>query len=303
MLKKRAKPSLAQKPAVQVEQAIASVSRKDLESWVRQLSVPRHFTMEPGANERTAFWIAEQLGQWGYSVQMQGRWRNVVAMPKRAAGRRVLVGAHYDSVAGCPGADDNASAVAAMLGCAKACAEHGYSVAAFVAFNCEEDGLLGSRDFVQWLGSPAAACAGVHILEMVGFASDAPGSQMIPKGLPVRISDSGNFLGLLANRSSHQMLKPILSCASTYLPELPVLGLRVTLGLEKYFPVLLRSDHAPFWEQGIPAVMWTDTSEFRNPHYHQPSDKPSTLNYQFLHNVTKLLVASVLEPKMGVNSK
>ena len=65
--------------------------------------------------------------------------------------------------------------------------------------------------------------------------------------------------------------------------------------MEKFFPVLLRSDHAPFWQSRIPAMMWTDTSEFRNPHYHQPGDKPQTLNYGFLRSVTQLLIASVLD--------
>jgi hypothetical protein len=73
-----------------------------------------------------------------------------------------------------------------------------------------------------------------------------------------------------------------------------VLGLKVYLGIEKYFPVLGRSDHAPFWKAGLPALMWTDTSEFRNPHYHQTTDTPDTLDYAFLRRVTQLLVAAVL---------
>ena len=113
------------------------------------------------------------------------------------------------------------------------------------------------------------------------FASDKPGTQKIPGGLPVRIPDTGNFLGLLANKDSHRVLDDLLASASTYLPKLPVIGLHVTLGLENHFPVLLRSDHAPFWAKKIPATMWTDTSEFRNPYYHEPGDKPDTLNYPF----------------------
>ena len=70
--------------------------------------------------------------------------------------------------------------------------------------------------------------------------------------------------------------------------------LRVTSAQEKFLPVLLRSDHAPFWHRHMPAILWTDTSEFRNPFYHQPGDKPQTLNYRFLRSVTQVLVASVL---------
>jgi Zn-dependent M28 family amino/carboxypeptidase len=285
---------MAQKPRPKTVELMASVSETELRASVERLSVPRHFIMEADENEAAALWIAAQLQRWGYDVHLQGHWRNVVALPKKISGPLTLVGAHYDSVGGCAGADDNASAVAAMLGCAQACAGQGAAVG-FISFNREEDGLLGSRDFVEWLESSRRfQVSRAHILEMVGFASDKPGTQQVPGGLPVRIPNTGNFLGLLANKDSHRVLDEILVSASTYLPEFSVIGLRVTLGLEKHFPVLLRSDHAPFWARGIPATMWTDTSEFRNPYYHQPGDKPATLNYKFLRTVTQLLVATVL---------
>ncbi len=296
MLIKRASEKLARDPNASIRRAMESVSESELRAWVERLSVPRHFVMEPDENERAALWIASLLQSWGYQVELQGPWRNVVALPKNLSGPITLVGAHYDSVSGCPGADDNASAVAAMLGCAKACAGESQGRNAFVSFNREEDGLMGSQDFVEWLESAGKLrVVQAHILEMVGFASDEPGTQKTPGGLPIKIPDTGNFLGLLANKVSHQMLGGVLACASTYLPQFPVISLHVTLGLEKHFPVLLRSDHAPFWAAQIPATMWTDTSEFRNPYYHQPGDKPHTLNYPFLRAVTQLLVASVLE--------
>ena len=296
MLTKRASAKLARRPNEMIRRAMESVSEAELRAWVEKLSFPRHFLAEPEENERAALWIAAQLQSWGYSVQLQGRWRNIVALPKKLSGPVILVGAHYDSVGGCPGADDNASAVAAMLGCAKACSAQERLQIGFVSFNREEDGLMGSQDFVHWMEhTHSLEVAEAHVLEMVGFASDEPGTQRIPGGLPVRIPDTGNFLGLLANKDSHRMLDEVLACASTYLPELTVIGLRVTLGLEKHFPVLLRSDHAPFWAKQIPATMWTDTSEFRNPYYHEPGDKPDTLNYPFLRAVTQLLVACVLE--------
>jgi hypothetical protein len=70
-------------------------------------------------------------------------------------------------------------------------------------------------------------------------------------------------------------------------PELPLQAIR------QLSPHLLRSDHAPFWAKNIPAVMWTNTSEFRNPHYHQPTDTPDTLDYEFMAEVAKLLVAVI----------
>ena|SRR6266550_1017584 len=209
----------------------------------------------------------------------------------------ILVGAHYDSVPMCPGADDNGSAVAAMLGCAAACSLWRPRLpVVFVAFNREEDGLRGSRDFVDsYLLKAAFSVRCAHILEMLGYASSEPGSQRVPTGLPIKISDKGDFLGLLANGRSRTVMDFVLHRAGTYVPELPVTALNVKLGLEKYFPVLSRSDHAPFWAQKIPAVMWTDTSEFRNHNYHRHTDTPDTLNFRFLRQVTQLLTACVIQ--------
>jgi hypothetical protein len=297
MLTKRASQKLAGKPQSEINSLLESISEPELRRWVERIAVPRHFICEPEENEGVALWLAAQLQSWGYHVQLHGEWRNVVALPQSISNPLVLVGAHYDSVGGCPGADDNASAVGAMLACAKACSSRKPAPSVcFVSFNREEDNLLGSRDFVDGLDTQSKIkieCA--HILEMVGFASDLPKTQRIPPGLPVRVPDIGNFLGLLANRDAEAVLDKALTSASTYLPNLPVIGLRVTLGLEKYFPVLLRSDHAPFWQKKIPAMMWTDTSEFRNPFYHQPGDKPHTLNYTFLRAVAQALTACVLD--------
>jgi Zn-dependent M28 family amino/carboxypeptidase len=183
------------------------------------------------------------------------------------------------------------------LGCAAACSLWLPTLAVvFVAFNREEDGLLGSKDFVDsYLPKAPFQIQCAHVLEMVGFASSTPGSQLVPPGLPIKISDRGDFLGLLANRGSNQVMDFVLRRAGTYVPELPVMGLDVKLGIEKYFPVLGRSDHAPFWAKKIPALMWTDTSEFRNHNYHRDSDTPDTLNYRFLRHVTQLLTACVVE--------
>ena len=296
MLIRQVSPALATTPLPRISQSLASVGEADLRQWVERLAVPRHFDLEREENKNTALWIAAQFQSLGYPVELHGSWWNVVVWPKEVCGPVTLVCAHYDSVGDCPGADDNASAVAAMLGCAKACASLSPRPAVgFVSFNREEDGMLGSQEFVQWLtASSQVQVESVHVLEMVGYASDAPGSQRVPAGLPVQVSDQGNFLALLANPGSWGALDSVLARASTYLPGFPVVGLSVTSSLAKIFPVLLRSDHAPFWQRRIPATMWTDTSEFRNPFYHQPGDTPQTLNYGFLRSVTQLLIASVL---------
>ena len=275
---------------------IETISEAQLREWVEQISKPRHYAVEPEQNRLTATWLAEIFSSMGLHVAQQGSYANIIAMPKMTFNKAVLVGAHYDSVPMCPGADDNGSAVAAMLGCAAACSLWLPALpVVFVAFNREEDGLLGSRDFVESYlpGAPfQIQCA--HILEMVGFASSIAGSQRVPPGLPIKVSDKGDFLGLLANRGSNAAMDFVLRRTGSYVPELPVMGLDVKLGLEKYFPVLGRSDHAPFWTKKIPALMWTDTSEFRNYNYHRHTDTPDTLDYHFLKQVTQLLTACVI---------
>jgi len=277
--------------------AMERITEDLLRESVETIAVPRHYVAQRDANLQVAEWIEGQLWSLGYRVGQQGEYRNLMTLPSCSDRAVVLVGAHYDSVSSTPGADDNASAVAAMLGCAKAVSEFADDLSVcFVAFNREEDGLLGSKDFVDNIvSSGKLKVREAHVLEMVGYCDKRSGSQSLPKGLPIKLArDRGDFLGILGNNRSTALVDSLMSCAKTYVSDFPVLGLKIYFGLERFFPHLERSDHAPFWSQGTPALMWTDTSEFRNPHYHQPSDTPKTLDYEFLCNVTKLLTAQVL---------
>jgi Zn-dependent M28 family amino/carboxypeptidase len=276
-------------------QVLDAISEIELRETVEKIAIPRHFTAETAANQRIGQWLFTELESLGLSVAVQGQSRNIVAHRPNIV-PEVWIGAHYDSIPGCPGADDNASAVAAALACARALAQlapmHNIG---FVAFNREEDGLVGSREFVHgWLLRKGIPAREVHILEMIGYASSLPGSQQTPGGLPLRLPKTGDFLGLLGNRHSSGLVDMMLAQAAGTLPGLPVYGLKVGFGLERHFGVLMRSDHAPFWEANMPAVMWTDTSEFRNPNYHKLTDTPDTLDYPFLRAVTTLLTVRVL---------
>jgi hypothetical protein len=277
-----------------LETILSRISQSQLRDWVGTIAKPRHFTSEKNNNLATAEWITAQLRSFGYPVERQGPSGNIVASNGHSdKSARILVGAHYDSVPGSPGADDNASAVAAMLGCAAALARVSPQLPImFAAFNREEDGFVGSSEFVSHF-YPAVRFDCVHILEMVGFASSEPGSQRLPTGLPIQLRSTGDFLGLLANEQSASAMQLILQLSRTCSPQLPVTGLQVVPGAERVFPVLARSDHVPFWHERIPATMWTDTAEFRNPNYHQPFDTADTLDYSFLHRVTMLLTACV----------
>ena len=280
---------------------LESVSASFLREVVHTLAFPRHFIAEPTNNRLAANWITDQLRSYGYHPFYQGKYANVVAFkfPSWDGNPRngvILIGAHYDSVPGTPGADDNASAVAALLGCAKAVAEYAGDVSVcFTAFNREEDNLIGSADFVKtYLPESGLQVRQAHILEMVGYCSCSPKSQRKPLGLPVTIPDRGDFLGLIGNKHSNPLIDHLLQQAKSYLPDFPVVGLQVFFGLEKFFYHLLRSDHTSFWRKKLPALMWTDTANFRNPHYHRMTDTPDTLDYAFLRRVTQLLVLQVL---------
>jgi Zn-dependent M28 family amino/carboxypeptidase len=249
---------------------------------------------EREANERARDLLLHTLHGFGYAPVLQGAYHNIVALSSEPAdGPYLILGAHYDSVPGTPGADDNASAVAVCLEAARLVKAHGIGSTMIVLFNREEDGLLGSQNFVRYLQSQSDwAIAEAHIFEMVGYCTHEPGSQRMPPGLPGVIApDVGNFLALLANRHSNAIAELLLSLAASYMPQPPVVALKMYLGIEKYFGHMQRSDHAPFWEAAIPALMWTDTSEFRNANYHKTSDTPDTLDYRFMAQITRLALA------------
>jgi Zn-dependent M28 family amino/carboxypeptidase len=273
---------------------LRGVSSDRLFAFVDMLAFGRHCLAERNANDRARDLLLKLLGNFGYTPLLQGTYDNIVVTSSGAEeGPYLLLGAHYDSVPGTPGADDNASAVAVCLECARLLKENDVGSTMIVFFNREEDGLLGSSEFVAHLaGQSTWAVEEAHVFEMVGYCNRAPGSQRMPPGLPgVAAPDIGDFLALLANRHSNAIAENLLTLAATYVPQSPVLALKVYLGIERFFGHLSRSDHAPFWNAGIPSIMWTDTSEFRNPHYHLASDTPDTLDFDFMSHVTKLALA------------
>jgi peptidase M28-like protein len=260
-----------------------------LEGWTRSMSVPRHYLAEPAANRRVRDLVADELRSFGYRVSLTDSCDNVVALPAEGVAP-TLVGAHYDSVPGTPGADDNASAVAVLLESARELA--GQAPVGFVAFNREEEGLLGSREFAEHLpANLPTRPERIHVLEMLGYCSREEGSQVSP--LPFKLPGMptvGDFLGVLADHRSRRLLDQVVRCGRG-LPGGPrVVGLKALFGAQRCLPNLERSDHAPFWAQGVPALMWTDTAEFRNANYHLPSDTPETLDYGFMASISALLL-------------
>ena len=220
----------------------------------------------------------------------------------------ILLGAHFDTVMGTPGADDNASGIAVMLEVARQFKEvignDGRKDAPgvlFVAFSTEEPPsfnteFMGSRIFVRSLPDASITVKEALILEMVGYYSDEPGSQDIPltlkwKGFP----NTGNFIAVVGNGASKGLVKEVSVGIDASGCGLPVYDLAVP-GNGYLLPEIRLSDNASFWDAGIPAVMITDTSFFRNTNYHTHRDRPETLDYQkmsqLVEGLTHFLIVS-----------
>jgi aminopeptidase YwaD len=267
----------------------------------------RHPQTAPQALHRAGDYLAARLVEYGCTTSrhpfraLGKSYFNIVGIKRPPAGPAkdgqapLLVGAHYDTVAGSPGADDNASALAVLL-------ESAYRTKRlpvvrpvwFAAFCLEEQGLLGSRAFISGLKQAGEPLHGAIVLECVGYASRQAGSQRTPPGVPIAVPTVGNFLGIVGNEASRDLVAAVERNARRAAPTLPTLALAVP-GRGESLPDVRRSDHAAFWDEGYRAVMLTDTANFRNPHYHQPTDTLDTLDVEFLEGVTKIVVGCIEE--------
>ncbi|MEO1614614.1 MAG: M28 family peptidase [Planctomycetota bacterium] len=211
----------------------------------------------------------------------------------------VLLGAHYDTVFNTPGADDNASAVAVLLETSRLLREHtGKRTARFVAFACEEPPYfnmdsMGSQHNARKSREREEKIVGMLCLEMVGYYSLADGSQEVPPGIPKWMHRffprRGNFLAAVGNLLSWKLCWNFRRGFKRGTRRMPLFSICLP---EKIREIRL-SDNSSFWDQGYPALMLTDTSFLRNPHYHQSSDTPETLDYPRMTEVT-LGVASAM---------
>ena len=226
---------------------------------------------------------------------------NVVAKISTAPhpSRRYLLGAHYDSVAGTVGADDNASAIAVQLETARNLKvlldqEELDLAVKFVSFALEEPPAfgtryMGSRVYAKKARKEQEKIDGMICLEMVGYACYEPGCQHFP--FPLRFfgyPKEGNFIGIVGNFKSGGLTRELFNSFQKN-PELPVVKLKVPLN-GWILPSVRLSDHASFWDQGFKAVMITDSAFFRNPHYHLPSDTMEKLDYRFMAELVESLI-------------
>jgi hypothetical protein len=285
------------------------VSSDNLLRWVGELSGLRHGGENPAALEERAVRIEQLLAGFGLEVVSQGipfagrAYRNLVATLPGSEPQlpMLLLGAHYDGPPGSPGADDNASGVAVLLESARLLAGTApRRTVKFVAFTLEEPQyigrfLIGSRHYAQLARRCGENYAIALVLESVGYCDQREGSQLLPPLVRVPGASRGNFLAVIGNQDSRCYAEQFKQAAAHCAPQLPVIHYCAPRLLARFIPQLFLSDHAAFWGEGYPALMLTDTVPLRNPHYHQPTDTPETLDAAFLAGVAMAVVGVLQE--------
>ena len=275
--------------------------RSHLKADLHRLVGERHPLSSPIRLQEAEAYLHRQFSDAGLTVTKQplqaldGTYHNVIGTARPAkqfeSAPPLIVAAHFDTVQGSPGADDNASALAVMLQIARQVrAMELARPIRFIAFNLEEENLLGSSAYTALLRKNREAIHGAVVLECVGYASQQHNSQKIPPDVPIAVPTTGNFLAVIGNERSHALTGSVVQAMKSHLPIVPL----VVPGNGEKLPDTRRSDHTSFWEQGFPAVMLTDTANFRNPHYHRPTDTLDTLNLDFITAVSEGLMAAVI---------
>ncbi len=247
---------------------------------------------------RDSGWAAERRPFAALRSGLSLTGANIVAVkPGESSHEAVVIGAHHDTVSESPGADDNGSGVAALLELARVLTPFRFrSSIVLAALDMEELGFLGAEALLAQLQE---RLQGAIIFEMLGYTGRGPGSQLVPPGVGLlyprqlarvrRRSFVGDFTTVIYNgpatglaRCFGEGLVHIAGADACLLlrgpNDIPVIGqaLSVVLPFVRNFA---RSDHVVFWEAGIPAIQVTDTADFRNPHYHRPTDTLETLDY------------------------
>ncbi len=284
----------------------APVSEGALRRWIKRLSVD--IGARPGGDVKksriTAKWIESELSEenMGYRPAVrvfevgEVAYRNVEAelSGTSRAGEIVVVGAHYDSVADCPGANDNGSGVAAMLAIAQAfTGTENMRTLRFVAFANEEPpyfrtDAMGSLVYARDCRRRGEDIVGMISLESLGCYSDEENSQRFPPGLRKFYPDTGNFVGIIGDQNSKELVEMFYR-SFRRVSDFPA----QKAALPPEIPGIGWSDHWSFWQCGYPALMVTDTATYRYAHYHKPSDTPDKIDFTRYTLVVQALVGAV----------
>jgi hypothetical protein len=261
-------------------------------------------------------YCAAALAEYGFAVERQAYGGGVNVIGTRPGTSRpdelVVVAAHYDHIPGCPGADDNASGVAGALEVARALArvEHARTLV-IGCWDEQERGLTGSQAFASRLSALGARVVVYFNFEMIGYASSEPNTQRFPPGFGLlfpgvqALAEARGWRGDFIANITNPAAAPFSAAMAAYGERIGRAVIEVPLSDEQTtwdaLADLRRSDHASFWAAGYPAIMVTDTSEFRNPNYHcrGGEDSLDTLDTGFLRDVAALTVAAAAAALAG----
>lgn len=284
----------------------AATATDRLQTWVRVLAgtIGERNVWRPEALRAAETFIAEEWRAQGYTVTrrpypVDGTWWSNLEVERRGRrwpGEIVLLGAHYDSVIGSPGADDNASGIAALLDVSsRFTAIEPERTVRFVAFVNEEPPLfltpaMGSRVYAAMARERGDRIALMICLESLGYYRDDPGSQQYPPLLGLCYPPRGRFVAFVSNLRSRRALRALVARFRVR-SDFPV----EHLSAPALVPGIAWSDHAAFWREGYRGVMVTDTALYRYPWYHTPGDSPDRLDYGAMARVADGLAESAAD--------
>lgn len=292
-----------------IDDLVQQVSEDSLMQHLEQLTAGnRHRTADPDHLAFSKDYISQLFTQYcldtsavpfAYGANYTAH--NIIGELNNNSNKTVIIDAHFDTVFDSPGADDNGSGTVGVIEAARILSQFDFTHnIRFIGFDLEEEGLLGSINYVSSL-TESDTILGVFNYEMIGYYDTTANTQSVPTGFSTLFPDAyqtladndfrGDFINNVANANSLELMMLFDEMAALYVPELKTISFAEPANTS--IDDLRRSDHAPFWEANIPALMLTNGANFRNDNYHEPSDVVDSINLQFMANVVKAVIASV----------
>lgn len=305
--------------APSIADMVALVSQDSLKSNLEAIVGVRHYTAAPAKLAEVENYISNKMSAAGLTQRNHSfmynnkAFNNIIGQKEGLYNNQLcLINGHFDSASNAPGADDNGTGVVGVLEAMRVLKDYSFeNNIQFTNFNLEELGLIGSSKYVTGGIKAGDKIKGLVNYEMIGYSSEEPNSQTIPNGFeflfPTQvtqiISDQsrGNFIINCGNTASGALNTMFNLAAGEYVPSLKVISL-VVPGTGTIAQDLRRSDHAPFWDAGFPALMITDGADTRNHNYHTAQDVLSTINFEFLTKVAAAGIATIATLAKPINA-
>jgi len=307
-----AKITVSDNQTVDIQTLVDQVTEASLINWMSQVEGIRHRTGDPDHLNEVRTLIENEMTDADFFMRSQDfdfanfPSKNIIGRKAGSAlnTNTIVLCGHYDTISNSPGADDNGSAVCGLLEALNILQNYEFEKSLlFIGFDNEEDGLIGAYTFTGSGMAEYETIESVINMEMIGYYSDQPNSQTLPPNFEIAFPSQvaeleandfrGDFITNVGSTFGPEIVAAFNSNAALYVPDLSVISLSVLGTGTGVFDDLRRSDHAAFWDQLIPALMITDGANFRNPFYHTANDVTSTLDFDFMANVVKAIVATL----------